>query len=43
MLTTMKVYVCYAFKIYKNKPKQFSSHGARAQCAVPGSAFEYKL
>ena len=36
MFTTIKVYACYAIKIYKNKPKNIFKQG----CAGPGSAFD---
>ena len=37
MLNT--VFVCYAVKICKNKPQEFSNGGAHAPCAGPESAF----
>ena len=43
MLTTFKVYTCYAVKIYKNNPNFFFSEVACAQCTRPESAFEHLL
>ena len=40
MFTTIKVYACYAVKIYiKKNEKIFSNRGARTRCAGPGSAY----
>ena len=41
MLTTIKVYVCNAVKIYPKKPKpnKYFKGVARARCAGPESAF----
>ena len=33
MLTTIKLYACYAVKFYKNKPKIYFKQGTRARCA----------
>ena len=47
MLTTIKVYACYAVKMYKNKPKNISKQGGEegggARCAGLRSAFVYVL
>ena len=40
MLNTIKIYACYAFKIYKKtKPNKFLNWVARARYAGPESAF----
>ena len=44
MLTTIKVYACYAVKIKKNKPSKYLNKVTRPRCAGPESEFvNYKL
>ena len=43
LLTTFKLYACYAVKFYKNKPKEYFKQGARARCAGTGSAVRHTL
>ena len=39
MLTTIKVYVCFAVKIYKKQTQQIFKRGGAVRCAGPESAF----